>query len=239
MKQYKHENINDVKTMTPYDFNAKLINSLRENSWSFTLAIPLEKLPERKDKSGYTANFIRSRKSEKSAMWSPYMELGGYLSGIEAFGELCFSSFPIQEARFTLLAKRENREFIKDDTASDKKAAKILPDGTRWMVRYRVPATVNGKYRVYVDMRTEIKPVKGLTTSVGVYDKTKKRIATFKKVEVSEISGKEYKTIEVCEVELTPDKLSGGMYIYVGGFNKNVAGRKPVYIDRFVLKKID
>jgi hypothetical protein len=234
IKQSKHENIHDILSKDEYDFEAVLVNSLKENSWSFQMAIPLKSLPKINDYStSYTVNFLRKYESGKSVIWSPI--LGSHLSclsSLKYFGKLFFSpEITIQDSRFALIGTSCKR--IDDSAASDGKAA--IMDGTKgWTVRYLFPDMPTKEYRIYTNIRTDVDNPAGMTTRLGVYSTKKKRTVASKVIKLTDINGPNYQKVYVATVNLTPD-----MYIYVGGFNKKVTGKKSVYIDRFVLNKAE
>jgi hypothetical protein len=231
IEQFKYEIINDITSKGIYNFKAKIVNSLKENSWSFIIAIPLEKLPRlKKGSKSYTVNFVRNCGLKNSVIWSPVVYGDKtHISALKYFGKLCLSpEVIIQDSKFALVDATCNR--VNDAVASDGKA--VLMDGNKgWTVRYLIPDVPQGKYRVYVDVRSDVDVQKGLTTRVGVYNAKTKRLASVKTIKIVDINGMKYKRIYVGAVKLTPD-----MYIYMGRFNKKLMGKKSVYIDRIMLR---
>jgi hypothetical protein len=191
----------------------------------------LKKLPKlKKNSTSYIVNFVRNCGLKNSVIWSPVVyDDESPLSGIKYFGKLCFSpEVIIQDSKFALVDVTCNR--VNDDVASDGKA--VLMDGNKgWTVRYLIPNIPQEKYRVYVDIRSDVDSQPGLTTRVGVFDAKMKRLASIKTIKIADINGPKYKRIYLGTVKLNPD-----MYIYIGRFNKKLKDKKAVYIDRFMLK---
>ncbi len=83
---YKHDMVNDVTALHPYDFGLKQVSNRGDASWELLLAIPLDRLPF--DKGSMTANFFRTWGAHGDfASWAPTI-VSEYIRGLSRFGTL-------------------------------------------------------------------------------------------------------------------------------------------------------
>lgn len=108
-------------------------------------------------------------------------------------------------------------------------------DGNKgWTLHCKTGPIKKGEYYADLRIRTDASGDDSLTTRVGFYDEAAKTILYAKTLKVSEISGKEFKTIRLGPMELTPNA-----YFYIGGFNRKNVDPGKVYVDQFILRKND
>ena len=224
--QYKNTVENDVSRNTPCDLNLKLINSKKGNTWTWQMAIPLNKLPLDQFGVGMTANFFRSLGKGKAAAWSPLFFTDFYRDGLAQYGRLYLPEVVYQENKFS------KKPFVKDPNASNGFCAKM--NGNHgWSLQSNLGNIERALYYADVTIRTNAKGDDKLTTRVGFYDQVARKILRVKPIAVKDISGDTYKTITI-----GPVKLSQDAFFYVGGFNQKVPEPNEVFVDKIVLRKI-
>lgn len=233
-QQLVHKIENDVVRMEKYDFNAKFIQNTTSDSWSWMLAIPLEKLPLGGKKIAMTADFFRTfpgKDAKLRASWAPVYGLD-YRGGLSRYGRIFLPSVEYQDSSFSFGRSSKAMESVADLKASDGRASVV--DGNQgWTMTCSLGPIEKAQYMVTTYIRTDALPEDGLTTKCGIYDQENKKIAGVKVIQVKEISGTDFKAIS-----FGPVTLSQNMYFYVGGFSKKVSGKNAVYVDKFVLDKM-
>ena len=230
--QLRHEQTNDAPKMTKVDAGAVIDVRSDKDSWGFRLAIPRRTLPKPRTGPGMTFNIMRTTHSRRpAAMWSP-IYCAAYLKGIDAFGQLFWPEFALEDDSFRLYQKGSLSDIVPDRAAADGHAA-AMNGNSSWAIQCPVPRSFDSatSYRVALMMRSDATPDDTLSSHIGVYDRVAKKVIKSVAIPSSRISGTRYQEVELGTMKLTPS-----MYIYVGGFSRKSEAAK-IYLDRVIFAK--
>jgi hypothetical protein len=227
---FQYRNINDSIKRDEFDPEMKVLSTTTEEGWTLLFSVPLKNLPLQN--SCLKANFFRST-PEGNYSWTPIFNQI-YRNGIGMAGTLAIFPIIIQESEFNYHKKGENSNLVNDPAASDGKAAE-MNGNAGWSVSYTLPEGFQeGKYRILASLRSDAPPEPDLSHNLGVYDYKTKEIIGAKKVTVAEISGKEFKTLDLGIFTIKPKQ----QYFYVGGLNRKIPVNK-IYVDFLQFEKVD
>jgi hypothetical protein len=135
-----------------------------------------------------------------------------------------------QDHLFTLHNPGAWVETVRDDAASDGLAARMPGNHTQWATQLPFANDVAeaNPWRVCIVLRCDSEAQGGPAAEVGVYDNRTQRGLAGKVLQVADLAGARYRT-----VELGPIALDGQAYAWVAPVNR--AEIRAVYVDRIYL----
>jgi len=135
-----------------------------------------------------------------------------------------------QDHLFTLHNPGAWVEAVKDPAASDGFAARMPGNHTQWATQLPLPDDLaeGNPWRVCIVMRCETAAADGLAAEVGIYDNQTQAGLAGRRLQVADIAGPQYRTIE-----LGPVNVSGQVYAWVAPCNR--AEITGIYVDRIFL----
>ena len=136
-----------------------------------------------------------------------------------------------QDNAFTLHGPGTLTETVRDAAASDGYAARMPGSHFEWAVQEPLSddLVAGNPWRVFVVLRCEAKAADGLAATVGVYDERTRAGLVVKELQVADVVGAQYRTID-----LGPVKVHGGAYVWVAP-PKRPDAVTAVYVDRIYL----
>ena len=222
-----HTLANGLDTHKEVELGAKVQCSVKKDSWSAVIAIPLEKLPA--GGKDMLVNFYRSKPGMRLA-WNPIYG-GAYMAGIDFYGRVIFLPYCFEDRNFVLNERGKTTGFIDDKAAHDGKAAWMNANSS-WAIQMRTAGMIpDGKYNVAVSIRCDAPSQKETTCGVGIYDTQLKREVKYVAIPCDKIVGDKYVEIDLGEFELNAKR-----YFFVRKFNNNTAGAK-IYVDNLIFRK--
>jgi len=223
----RYDKENGTRSGKAFDAGANVVNrTLSDGTWEVLVAVPLDKLGLA-DTDVLRINFMRASSKNGNAMWNPTYT-SSFLDGFDNAGVLSVFPKTIPESGFSG-AK------ISDPAARDGKASQMAVN-EGWSVNWIVgDDVVAGRYRIVARLRSDVSPDLDLKHAIGTYDTKAKRNLRSQVVKVSDISGTQYRDIDLGAFDLQP-----GLMFYIGGIWKNTGldtqlPGKHIFVDDIVL----
>ncbi len=137
----------------------------------------------------------------------------------------------VQDNEFRLSRPGEWTEVVEDKAASDGYAIRMPGNHREWAASMPMSADFarSGNWRVYAQVRCEATAGDGPAMTLGIYDADHRRGVTHRRLEVGDIAGEKYATIELGSHALTP-----GMYFWAAP-PERPGEVTAVYVDRIFL----
>lgn len=213
----------DEVTPEPVAVPGKFTSSFTNGTWTWTAAIPLDKLPVFK-KGTLRANFYRTYGDGRlSLAWSP-LYTSSYRGNPDRFGSLHINGLTIESD--AIHAKDRTPDGI------------AFMDGNRgWELYASIPEELDmtAKYRIYAELRSDAETTsEKLTSRFGVFDTAQNKIIGILHFDVSQIRGRQFVRLPIS----APVTLTKKSIIYIGGFIPAKKYRGNVYVRRFIIEKV-
>lgn len=137
----------------------------------------------------------------------------------------------IQDNEFRLHRPGEYADVMEDPAASDGYAVRMPGGHHEWAASVSMSADFarGGAWRVYAEVRCEATAADGPAMTLGIYDGDQRRGVTHRRLDVEDIRGEKYVTVDLGSHALTP-----GMYFWAAP-PRRPGEVEAVYVDRIFL----
>ena len=225
---FKRIRVEESEITRDWDHGGRIVQSRAGKGWKVLAALPLSRLPF--NGRELRVNFFRSR-PENAIAWTAIYNRQ-YSQGSAHSGKLRLFPFTVEEKDFVF--RRGNRCGVVRDPAAVNGKTGWMDSGFGWAVRV-VPgkAFPAGKYRVSVNIRTDIPKEKKAFFVIGLHDDKKNKTLLRTSIPVSKISGKEYRKVFLGSWNCTADTR-----ICVSAV-RPVCKNTKIYIDSFEFSPVE